>query len=119
MLAINVLKYLFGKASDFFMTLSHQRLSMQLVLAAVRHLKSSMCFSALINQGIAETNLKIKYIQKVKGKTISACNHAIFTGYSRYTALLPDDNIVHSGDVIACVWIKLNMLCHTATLAES
>lgn len=50
------------------MTLSHQRLSMQLVLAAVRHLKSSMCFSALINQGIAETNLKIKNIQKLREK---------------------------------------------------
>lgn len=63
--AINILKYLFGKASDFFMTLSRQRLSMQLVLAAVRYLKSSVCFRALINQGIAETNLKIKNIQRV------------------------------------------------------
>lgn len=70
--AINKLKYLFGKASDFFMTLSHQRLSVPLVIAAARHLKSSMCFSALINQGIAETNEKIKNIQKVEGKTISA-----------------------------------------------
>lgn len=65
LLVINILKYLFWKASDFFMTLSHQRLSTQLVLAAVRHLKSSMCFSALINQGIAETNLKTKNIHRV------------------------------------------------------
>ena len=119
MLAINTLKYLFGKASDFFMTLSHQRLSTQLVLAVVRHLKSSVCFSALINQGTAETNLKIKNIQKVEGKTIPACNRAIFTGYSRYAALLLDDNIVHASDVIACMWIKLNTLCCVATLAES
>lgn len=70
--AINILKYLFGKASDFFMTLSHQRLSVPLVVAAARHLKSRMCFSALINQGIAETNEKIKNTQKVEEKTISA-----------------------------------------------
>lgn len=88
--AIKILNYLFGKASDFFMTLSHQRLSMQLVLAAVRYLKSSMCSRALINQGIAETNLKIKNIQRVKGRVISYCSPAIFAGYSRYTDLLPD-----------------------------
>lgn len=80
LLAINILRVLFGKASDFSMTLSHQRLSMQLALAAVRHLKSSMCFSALINQGRAETNLKIKNIQKVEGKTIAAFSHAIAPG---------------------------------------
>lgn len=60
------------------MTLSHQRLSTQLVLAAVRHLKSSMCFSALINQGIAETNLKTKNIHRVQGKTISALQSCRF-----------------------------------------
>lgn len=60
------------------MTLSHQRLSMQLVLAAVRHLKSSMCFSALINQGIAETNLKTKNIHRVERKTISALQSCHF-----------------------------------------
>lgn len=80
------------------MTLSHQRLSMQLVLAAVKYLKSSMCFRALINQGIAETNLKIKNIQRVKGRVISYCSPAIFAGYSRYTDLLPN-NIV-GGDCL-------------------
>lgn len=119
MLAINILKYLFGKASDFFMTLSHQRLSMQLVLAAAKQLKSSMCFSALINQGTAETNLKIKNIQKVEGETVSACNHAIFTGYSHYAALLLDDGIVRSSDVIARARIKLNTLSRTAPLHGS
>lgn len=68
--AINILQYLFGKASDFFMTLNHQRLSTQLVLAAARYLKSSMCFRALINQGIAERNLKIKNIQRCRLLTL-------------------------------------------------
>lgn len=97
------------------MTLSHQRLSMQLVLAAVRYLKSSMCFRALINQGIAETNLKIKNIQRVKGRVISYCSPAIFAGYSCYTDLLPNNTL---GAVTACAWTELLLLCLGAMLAE-
>lgn len=53
------------------MTLNHQRPRTQLVLAAVKYLKSSMCFRALINQSVAETKLKIKNIQRVQGRVIS------------------------------------------------